>query len=195
VGVLDAGEGGDALGSALDEIGHREGDAGDGGEVIEVEREPGGGGGDGGAEVDQFASAFGLEEPGGEGGDGRGAAGLGGGGEGPDLGEAGVADVDDHRELAWGLLDPAIRELDALCGREGGAFAGGAADEGGADATLEQELDLEGDGVQVERAVRVERRVGGRDESGESERTHGLAILRVLPQAHKRGARRRRGRL
>src|ERR1035437_2020607 len=62
-------------------------------------------------------------------------------------------------------LDPALGNLFALFETERTALTGAAGNEGGIDAVTEQVSDLMFDGCQVERTIRLKRRVRGGDKS------------------------------
>ena len=83
------------------------------------------------------------------------------------VGERERADVCDEIELALGGLHPRIEHLLALLKGAADAFAGCAGDIDARDLLLDQGLRLFHDERIVDGAIRVERRVGGGDESFE----------------------------
>lgn len=74
---------------------------------------------------------------------------------------------DDFQRCAARNLEPALGELAALLERKRVAFPGAAADKGGGEAVAEQMFELAFDGSEVERAIRLKRRVGGGNKAGE----------------------------
>ena len=94
------------------------------------------------------------------------------------FGQAVSADMDDDINTSCRADDgPAVVEVRAFGGGERTAFAGGTADEHGRDAFAAEEGGLLLDDAEVERAVGVERRVGGRAEAGELKGGHGQEVV------------------
>ena len=87
----------------------------------------------------------------------------------------------EHYAGAERVQDLLAKRLPALIERKRLAFPSAAADKRGGETVSEQMLHLPFDGSEIERAIRLKGRVGGRDESGQFELVHVIkSICQVL---------------
>ena len=173
VGILHAGQVGDALGGELEEIVDREVDPRQRWDIVVVERQRWRGGGHLSAASDEVFDVTRLEVGRRNHRDGAGLIALRLGGERRGISEAVGADMNDDVDAARpGHGRPAVAEGEALGELKGDAFAGRAADEDAVDLAGKQVFGLAFDHREVQRPIGVEGRVGGGTEPVELESGH-----------------------